>query len=120
MISRCNAAGFRIMLGLAMLIATWAALTPQPMQLPTLPFADKWTHLATYLVLSFLVDASWPERGFDAPKWGALLAYGLLIELVQTQIANRFFSLADLAANGVGIALYAFVVLRTLRARALR
>ncbi len=119
-ISRCNTVGFRLLLGLALLIATWAALTPQPVALPAIPLADKWTHLATYLVLAFLVDGSWPERGFDAPKWLALLLYGVAIELIQSQIPNRFFSPADVVANAAGIALYGLLVFRVLRARGIR
>jgi len=119
-ISRRNAVGFRLLLGLALVIATWFALTPQPMQMPPLAHADKWTHLATFLMLAFLADASWPERAFDAPKWGLLLAYGLAIELIQMPIDNRFFSLADLVADAAGIALYALLALRVLRAAGIR
>lgn len=119
-ISRCNTVGFRLTLGLALVIVTLFALTPQPPSLPPVPLADKWAHLATYLVLAFLVDVSWPERGFGPAKWGFLLAYGILIELLQSQIPNRLFSLADVVANAAGIALYAFVVFRMLRARGVR
>ncbi len=43
-----------------------------------------------------------PISGFGWRKWAALLGYGLLIELLQSQIPNRFLSLADLLANAVG------------------
>ena len=120
-ISRCDCAGFRLLLGLALVIATWAALTPQPVALPpNLPLADKWAHLLTYIVLAFLVDASWPNRVFDRRKWLILLAYGLFIELCQSQIPGREFSLADLLANATGILIYALGVLRTLRAIGVR
>ena len=119
-ISRRDAVGFRLLLGLALAIVTWLALTPQPVQLPQLSHADKWAHLATFMVLAFLADASWPERGFDPPKWGLLLAYGLAIELIQLPISHRFFSLADLVADAAGIALYALVALRVLRAVGMR
>jgi VanZ family protein len=114
-ISRCNCAGIRLFLGLALVIATWAALTPQPMALPELPMADKWAHLLTYLVLALLVDASWPDSGFGWRKWLFLLGYGLAIELIQSQIPNRFFSIGDLAANAGGIMVYSLLVLRVLR-----
>ena len=114
-ISRCDCAGYRLVLGLALVIATWFALIPQPIPLHDVPFGDKWAHLLTYLVLAFLVDASWPDRGFDHRKWLPLLGYGLLIELAQSQIPNREFSLADLLANAAGILVYAAALLRTLR-----
>lgn len=118
--SRLSTAGFRLLLGLALSLASWAALSPDPIPLPQGPQLDKWAHLGTYVILAFLVDMSWPDRGFDLPKWAALLGYGIVIELIQSQIPNRMFSLADMLANGAGIALYAFVFLKTLRASGLR
>ena len=119
-ISRCDCAGLRILLGLALLITTWAALTPAPLALPDAPLADKWVHLAAFVALSFLVDASWPERTFDLPKGGFLLGYGVLLELAQSQVPGRMFSLADILADLAGIALYAVVLRRALRAAGVR
>jgi VanZ family protein len=119
-ITPCNCAGIRLLLGLALLITTWLSLTPQPMPLPDVALADKWVHLLAYVILGFLVDASWPERGFNAPKWLFLIAYGLAIELIQSQIPNRFLSIGDLLANIAGIAVYAFVLLPMLRGQRLR
>lgn len=111
---------FRLALGLALVVATWTALTPHPLPIPDAPHADKWAHLATYVLLALLVDASWPKRAFDLPKWLFLIGYGITIELIQSQIPNRMFSLADIGANATGIALYAFFILRILRTRGLR
>ena len=119
-ITRCDCAGYRLLLGLALLLTTWFALTPAPLPLPDAPLADKWAHLAAFALLAFLVDASWPERPFDAPKWAWLLAYGLAIELLQSQIPNRMFSLGDFAANALGIAVYAFGLSLLLRRLGLR
>ena len=108
------------MLGLALVVATWVALSPQPAALPDVPQADKWAHLLTYVLLAFLIDASWPDRPFDLSKWAWLLGYGLSIELIQSLIPNRMFSLADLLANAAGILIYAGGVLRGLRAIGVR
>ena len=112
--------GFRLLLALALAITTWASLTPNPIPLPDGPQVDKWTHLAAYVILAMLVDFSWPDRRFDLPKWAALLSYGLAIELIQSQVPNRMLSVADLAANIAGIALYAFLILRALHTLGLR
>jgi VanZ family protein len=112
--------GFRLLLVLALVATTWASLTPDPIPLPDGPQMDKWAHLAAYVVLAMLVDFSWPDREFDLPKWAGLLGYGIAIELIQSQVPNRMLSIADLAANTVGIALYAFLILRTLRTLGLR
>ena len=50
-------------------------------------------------------------------KWGPLLAYGLAIELLQSQIPNRLFSIGDLAANAAGLALYALLALALRKSR---
>jgi VanZ family protein len=116
-ISPCNCAGIRLFLGLVLVITTYLSLTPQPAPLPDVAMADKWAHALTYLLLAFLVDVSWPEHRFDIRKWGTLFAYGLLIELIQSQIPNRLFSVGDLAANAAGIALYGGLALPLVRSR---
>jgi VanZ family protein len=107
--------GVRILLGLAVLLATYFALNPGPVGMPGLPFGDKAAHLATYVVLAALVDAGWPDTGFTPRKWLVLLLYGLAIEAVQSTIPSRDFSLADMAANLAGVALYALAVAPILR-----
>ena len=119
-ISRCDCAGIRLLLGLVLVVTTWVSLSQQPPTLPEVPLADKWAHLFTYVLLAFLVDASWPDRPFDLTKWAMLLAYGLSIELIQSQIPNRIFSLADLLANATGILIYAVLIVRGLRAIGMR
>ena len=108
------------MFGLALLIVTWLALTPQPPQLPAVSFADKWAHMMAFETLALLADTGWPERGYGPLKWGTLLAYGIGIELLQSQIPNRFFDPADALANAAGLILYGLVVLRVLRATGIR
>jgi hypothetical protein len=99
-----------MLLGLALVLITWMALTPQPVELPEAPLADKWGHFVAFLGLAFLVDASWPARGFDLPKWAPLLGYGLAIELIQSQIPNRNLSLGDFVADAAGVAAYALLL----------
>lgn len=66
---------------------------------------DKSNHLFAFAVLAWLVERNWPSRP-AAVRWGLLLGYGLLIELVQSQLPYRDFSLLDLVADGVGILCY--------------
>jgi len=120
MISRCNSVGFRLMLGLALVIITALALMPDPQPVDSELPIDKITHLAAFLVLAWLTDGGWPQHGFVAWKWVPLLAYGLAIELVQITVPGRFFDLADLAADGAGLAVYGLAVLPMLRRLAWR
>ena len=119
-ISRCDRAGFRLLLGLMLCLLTWMALTPQPVELPPGLLLDKWSHLLAFLVLAFLVDAGWPDRPFDLGKWGFLLGYGTALEMLQMQIPNRVFDGADIADTMLGVALYALVLVRLLRATGFR
>ena len=119
-ISHCDRAGFRLLLGLALTLVTWLALTPQPVEISPGLSLDKWSHLMAFLALAFLTDASWPNRPFDLGKWGPLLGYGVALELIQRQIPNRMFDAADIVANMLGVGLYAFIVFRLLRAAGYR
>ena len=47
--------------------------------------------MLAFATLALLADTGWPERGYGPLKWGTLLAYGIGIELLQSQIPNRFF-----------------------------
>ena len=104
-ISRCNQAGARLLLALALLVITSMALTPSPGAVQE-AVNDKLGHLMAFTLLALLVHASWPERDFDWRLGLPLLGYGLAIELIQHFIPNRFFSLLDLLADAGGILLY--------------
>lgn len=110
-ISRCNSAGFRMMLGLAILMVSYLTLTPKDYSPLEFDHADKLLHAATFLGLAFLADAGWPERGFVAHKYLPLFAYGIAIECLQHFIPNRFFSLLDIAANTSGLVIYGLLLL---------
>ncbi|RJG51673.1 VanZ family protein [Motilimonas pumila] len=81
---------------------SWLAFTPKAPGLDIQHF-DKINHLAAFssltliALLAFSVPASRIYLG--------LLGYGITIELVQSQLPNRFASVADIAADGVGIIL---------------
>lgn len=115
-----NHTGLRLLLGITLAVTTYLSVTPRPATLPDIAFADKWAHAATYLLLALLADASWPELRFGVRKWGPLFLYSLLIEVIQSQIPNRLFSIADLAANAAGIGFYGVIARPLLRGRWLR
>ena len=108
-VSRCNAAGARLALGLAMLIITSMALTPTPGEVQ-LSVNDKLGHALAFLLLAFLSHASWPEIRFGWQQVVALLGYGLALEVIQYFIPNRYFSLLDMAADLAGILLYILLI----------
>jgi VanZ family protein len=97
------------------LLALITALSLLPIRGPDLdlPNSDKLHHALAYSVLMLyfgkLAGAGWQRRLAVA---GGLLAYGIAIELLQSQLPPRTAELADLAANLGGMAIGA-LLLRT-------
>ena len=93
------------MFWLAFTAITILALLPGPAAPPRLLGTDKLEHAAAFLVLTLLASFGW--RGL--PLWFialAMITHGLVIELVQgSPILQRTTSIADVVADGVGIAL---------------
>ena len=93
--------------GLALLVLTvcWLAFSPAPpVQVNT--GWDKTNHLLAFATLAMVAEAAFwhvPRR-----RWrntAALLAFGLFIEAVQSQIPQRSGEWPDLLADALGMAL---------------
>jgi VanZ family protein len=84
---------------------TWLSLAPQE-RLPPINLWDKLAHAVAFAVLATLIHAGWP-RARQAALWGTLVAFGLLMEVLQIPAPGRNFSLLDLVADAAGIAAYA-------------
>ena len=68
---------------------------------------DKLNHMLAFWVLTFFADMSFggPGRHIKSIS-SSLLLYGLLIELIQSQLPYRSFSLADIVADALAIFSY--------------
>jgi len=98
---------FRVALVVTLIITMYLATTQQ--EFPVIDDTnDKVKHVLAFYVLAFLADYSVPKVRFNLSKGLTILGYGLLIEVIQYFLPYREFSLFDLAADGVGIAVYAF------------
>jgi VanZ family protein len=96
---------FRVALCVALITILYLATTPK--SFPVIEDVnDKVNHVTAFVALGLLADFSFPERGFDRRKILALLAYGLLIEVIQYFLPYRECSIYDLIADGAGLALY--------------
>jgi VanZ family protein len=103
--TRTQIVAFRWVLAAAIVIITHLAITPQ--QYPIIRHIyDKANHIAAFYALAFLIDFSFPATNAAIAKAMGLLGYGILIEVVQSFIPNRMASFLDVAADGMGIALY--------------
>jgi len=91
-------------------VVTWLALTTS--HLPgVLTIWDKGNHFSAFIVLSFLLDYSFPNPATSpiSPnwlKWLGLFAYGVGIECVQGWMGTRDFQWSDMFADAVGISGY--------------
>lgn len=101
----------RIVLIVAVVVITDLALQPAPDLPSSLLGSDKIEHAAAFLALTIVSRLAWPQLA----GWLIallLLAYGFGIEAAQEALdAGRVASLADLAADAVGI-LGGFAVIR--------
>lgn len=70
---------------------------------------DKVNHILAFFVLAGLADLAYPvpTSGQGWARWASFLGFGFFIEAVQYFLPYREFSLLDLAADGLGIWLYA-------------
>ena len=108
-ISPCNTVGARLVLGLALMMITSMALTPAPGDIQQ-SVNDKLGHAIAFLLLAFLVHASWPGLRFGWRQVSSLLGYGVALEVAQLFIPNRYFSVLDMLADFAGIVLYTMLI----------
>ncbi|MEA3276936.1 MAG: VanZ family protein [Pseudomonadota bacterium] len=96
--------GFRLALGACLLVVSVLAVAP--LDQPPLTSHDKVNHILAFAVLAWLADGAYPGRELAVVRWGFLLVYGLMIEVVQHFLPYREFSLLDFAADVFGILCY--------------
>lgn len=94
----------------ALALVVWLSLTPAPPGPPPGLSWDKAQHGLGYALLAWWFAQAWRQR---VPAVAMLLvAVGLILEGLQGLGGERTMSLADAAANGVGVAL-GLVIVRT-------
>jgi len=99
---------YKITLYILIIIITYLSLTPLPLPQPDIDNWDKINHTVAFAALTYFAHKSY--RTAFIKIFLPLLAYGLLIECIQYFIPNRFFSLADIAADVLGIIIiYIFI-----------
>ena len=104
--------GWRAAFWAALGLATWTALRPI-MSEEWFSGQDKVLHLMAYGGLYGLGRLAFSWHGWRLSS--ALLAYGVIIELLQSLTPHRFMSAADVVANGAGLAVGALVLARVQR-----
>jgi len=95
------ARSWRVLLVLLLCTITWLALTPVPPQQASLGW-DKLNHAAAFAILAAVAFLG-RIGGWVRIAW-ALVAYGALIEILQSFTPTRSAEWGDLLADGAGIA----------------
>ena len=95
---------YRLLFILALAVNTYLTTTQLSPSLAQVN--DKLGHVLAYFSLALLADGAFLSKSFNWHKWLPLMLYGLAIELIQSQIPYRQFSVMDLIANGGGLILY--------------
>ena len=95
---------WRLLLAAGLATASWLAFSP--VDAPDgIEHLDKVQHMAAFTSLALAASFGWPSRPrTTAFITAGLMAYGLFIELVQTQLPTRSGSVADWLADAVGVA----------------
>lgn len=97
----------RLLFILALVVNTYLTTTQLSPSLEQVN--DKLGHVLAYFSLALLADAAFPSKSFGWHTWLPLMFYGLAIELIQSQISYRQFSLLDLVANGGELVAYSIM-----------
>lgn len=78
------------------------SLMPDTKALPSTGW-DKSNHALAFMVLYLLAARAYPQRSYALLS--GLLAFGVLIEILQSLTGYRFAEWADLLADGIGVLL---------------
>jgi VanZ family protein len=93
---------WRLAFGLCVLVVLVLALLPKDMAMPSTGW-DKSNHLLAFSVMALLGLRAYP--GLTIGVLAGLLAYGALIEVLQSFTPNRSADWQDIAADSVGLVL---------------
>ncbi|SFV59588.1 conserved hypothetical protein [hydrothermal vent metagenome] len=98
---------FKILFFITVIFILYKALTP-PTGRPLLDFenADKVLHASAFFVLSFLLNRASSSINKRLRNMVSLLAFGILIEILQSFTGYREVSFGDVVADLVGIVLF--------------
>ena len=85
-------------------VCTYLALAPQPPQVDMFRLSDIFAHAFAFAYLTFAFRVAYQNRS-AAHTFVVLLAYGVLIEVVQSFEAERSAEIKDLLVDVAGIGL---------------
>ena len=101
---------FKVIFFITVIFILYKALTPTN-GTPFLDFdhADKLLHASAFFVLSFLLNRSSSDISKRIRNMVSLLAFGILIEILQSFTGYREVSVGDVLADLIGILMFQLV-----------
>ena len=108
-VSRCNEIGFKLLLLIMLMLVTWQALSPQPIE-QTQAINDKLGHALVFFMLAGISDHAFAVSKFGSKKIIYLMLYGMAIECLQYFVPGREFSLLDMLADAAGLMIYGLII----------
>ncbi len=98
----------RVVLLTAVVTISYLAFSKAPQLPPSVSFGDKFNHFFAFFVLSFLVHNAYKQKSF---LWKVIIvmAYALLIEIVQSLLPHRSAEWLDVLADFIGVLLFIVV-----------
>jgi VanZ family protein len=85
------------------LIVFYMSLTSHPMQMHSVPFADKYGHFLSYFILHFWFACIYQKTAQRLFIAGCFVSMGIGIEFIQDLNPQRSFEVADMVADGLGV-----------------
>ena len=101
-----------ILLLILLPVSLWVALIPlDHITVPAI-FTDKVLHFAAFFGFSVFIDAAFKPRKFWMWSGFPLIAYGALIEILQSYTPYRSFSVWDWVADVVGVMIFFLILIK--------
>jgi len=100
---------FKIIFFITVFFILYKALTPAGGSFLNFPYSDKVLHFSAFFVLSFLLNRASSNIEKRIRNMLSLLAFGILIEILQSFTGYREVSFADVVADLIGILLFQLV-----------
>lgn len=93
-------------------VSLWVALIPlEHIAVPAI-FSDKVLHFAAFFGFSVFIDAAFKPKKFWIWSGFPLIAYGALIEVLQSYTPHRSFSVWDWVADIVGVVVFFLILVK--------
>jgi len=97
---------FKVVFFITVVFILYKALTPAGEPFFDFDHADKVVHALAFFVLSFLLNRSSSSISKGIRNMFSLLAFGILIEVLQSFTGYRTVSIGDVLADLVGILMF--------------